>query len=341
MASMDGLKTIDSTNAPRRASRWGETFGLSAMQLRGVDTHLIVALHALLSRQSVTRAAKDVGLSQSSMSHALARLRTHFDDPLLVQAGRGMVLTERARSLVAPVAEAISRLETVFGRPEPFVAKSSRRTFRVAATDNVELYAMPHLAMVLQKQAPNVDVRVTALPEDWALALLRGDIDLKLGRAYPVASTLRAQSLATESFAAVVRRGHSVSAAPTLREYAALDHLVVMPTSTGGEPQSQVDVALGRHGVRRRIALAVPHFLVAPFIVASSDLVLTAPERLLATFVPTLRLRRIELPVKVGGYGLSQVWAARASEDLGLRWLRDSIAGAFEPRIAAPRRAAE
>src|ERR1700760_2267867 len=81
------------------------------MLLAGVDTNLIVALRALLVRQSVTRAAKDVGLSQSSMSHALARLRAHFADPLLVPVGRALVLTERAKQLQQPVADAVAQLE--------------------------------------------------------------------------------------------------------------------------------------------------------------------------------------------------------------------------------------
>src|SRR4051812_6903727 len=78
------------------------------MQLRGVDTNLIIALRALLLHQNVTRAAKDVGLSQSSMSHALSRLRVHFDDALLVPVGRGLVLTDRGKGLVGPVAEAVA-----------------------------------------------------------------------------------------------------------------------------------------------------------------------------------------------------------------------------------------
>lgn len=53
-----------------------------------------------------------------------------------------------------------------------------------------------------------------------------------------------------------------------------------------------VDEVLAKHGVRRRIAMTVPHFLVAPFVVASSDRVLTAPARSLAPFIKSLQLRR-------------------------------------------------
>jgi DNA-binding transcriptional LysR family regulator len=70
----------------------------------------------------------------------------------------------------------------------------------------------------------------------------------------------------------------------------------------------------------------VPHFLVAPFVVANSDLLLTAPSRLLSPFVKPLNLRRLEIPVKVPGYKLSQVWAARTRDDDGHRWLRSMVA---------------
>ncbi len=116
------------------------------MQLGSVDTNLVIALRSLLRHQQVTRAAREVGLSQSSMSHALARLRAHFADPLLVPAGRALVLTERGKGLLEPVATAVAALERVFARPEPFDPRTSRRVFQIAATDNLELYVLPHLA---------------------------------------------------------------------------------------------------------------------------------------------------------------------------------------------------
>jgi DNA-binding transcriptional LysR family regulator len=300
------------------------------MQLRGVDTNLIIALRALLLHQNVTRAAREVGLSQSSMSHALARLRSHFDDPLLVPAGRELVLTERGKTLVEPVAEAVARLERVFARAEPFNPRTSKRTFRIASTDNVELYILPQLAAFLQKTAPSIDVRVCALPENWVVALQRGDIDLKLGRKYPVPEAFESQELSQEQFGCVVRHGHPASPRPSLREYAELDHLLVSPTAAPTtEALGYIDSVLGKQGLRRRVVLTVPHFLVAPFIVANSDLVLTAPVRLLDPFVKFLRLRRLQLPFKLAGYKLSQVWAARSSGDEAHRWLRASIANSL------------
>jgi DNA-binding transcriptional LysR family regulator len=302
------------------------------MQLRGVDTNLIVALRALLQHRSVTRAAKEVGLGQSSMSHALARLRLHFDDPLLVPAGRELVLSERAKALIEPVTAAVAQLERVFIQAERFDPKTSRRVFRIAATDNLELYVLPRLAASVYKTAPAVQLRVCALPEDWMQALERGVIDLKLGRASRLRNSLESELLSNERYACVVRRQHAAPTRPSLEEYAALDHLLVTPSAApGAEPRGVIDTLLAQHKLRRRIALSVPHFLVAPFIVASSDLVLTAPARLLEPFVKSLRLRRLQLPLKLPGYKLSQVWAARSRDDESHRWLRSMVAQTFSP----------
>jgi hypothetical protein len=73
----------------------------------------------------------------------------------------------------------------------------------------------------------------------------------------------------------------------------------------------------------------VQHFLVAPFVVANSDLALAAPARLLDPFVKSLRLRPLTLPLELAGYDLNQVWSARLREDAGHRWLRGTIARLF------------
>jgi DNA-binding transcriptional LysR family regulator len=299
------------------------------MRLGGVDANLLVSLHALLQERSVTRAARRVGLGQSSMSHSLARLRDLFSDELLVPMGRQLVLTARAKALVGPVERAVASLERVFLEEGSFDPANSDRTFRIASTDNIGLYLLPRLAHLLAREAPGVDLRVEPLGSDWIARLQNGEIDLKLGRRYRLPAGLRSQDLFDEQFICVVASKHPVSEKPSLEEFAALRHLAVTSTSVeqnglGG----YVDNVLARHGSQRRVAMTVPHFLVAPYIVAASDLALTASKRLLSPFVKTLRLRPIELPARFDTYRLSQVWSQRSDDDDGHAWLRGAVARA-------------
>jgi len=302
------------------------------MLLRGIDANLIVALRALLHERNVTRAAKSVGLGQSSMSHALARLRAHFDDALLVQVGRAMVLTERGKSLISPVELAVSQLERVFLRTEKFDPRTAERTFRIVGTDNLELYLLPKLMLLLAREAPKIDLRVHHLPQNWVDVLERGEADLKLGRKYKIDPSLRSQDLLDERFVCVLRKGHPLAVRPrlTLAEYVGLSHVLVSPSAGLADAAAgPVDAILSKQGLERRIALTVPDFLVAPFVVAANDLALTVSERLAASFERSLKLRLVELPIRLAAYKLTQVWAERAHDDDGHRWLRDAIVRAL------------
>jgi DNA-binding transcriptional LysR family regulator len=294
------------------------------MKLGGIDMNLIVALDALLRERSVTRAAKRIGLGQSATSHALARLRAHFGDPLLVKAGRELVLTERAAELVAPCAAAVAGLEHVFMPAAPFDPAKSRRVFRVAATDNLELYVLPRLASLIAGEAPRVGLRFRHLPKDWRAALARGDFEVKLGRTHADTSPdLRVEDLFDDELALVVRRGHPLAGRrPTLRQYAALSHVQVTPGETERGP---VDELLARRGLERRIAITVSHFLVALFVVAASDHAVTIPLRVVDALSPALGVVVVPLPFTMARYALSQTWSERSDLDPGHLWLRGAI----------------
>ena len=61
--------------------------------LRRIDLNLLVTLHALLMEKHVSRAALRLHKSQPAVSHALAHLRTIFDDPLLVRHYDSFILS--------------------------------------------------------------------------------------------------------------------------------------------------------------------------------------------------------------------------------------------------------
>ncbi|WP_437668824.1 LysR family transcriptional regulator [Sorangium sp. So ce131] len=293
------------------------------MHLQSVDTHLVVALHALLQERSVTRAARRVGVTQPSMSHALSRLRAHFDDPLLVQVGRQMTLSARAVDLAPKAAEAVARLEQVFKPVERFDARSSRRTFRLAATDNLELLVLPPLARILAAEAPHINLRCRNIPADFDELLRRGELDAKLGRGGPVPDGCRSTLLAAEEIVCVMRRGHPASRKTlTAARYAACEHLMVSPH---GEDQSAIDHDLAERGLRRRVTLTVSHFLVAPFIVSGSDLLLTVSARVAEALARKLDLVVRPCPVGTKRYTLTLVWPGRAEDDDGHRWLRAAL----------------
>jgi|GEM_PF-3128866 len=100
---------------------------MNRTQLANIDLNLLVMLYLLLKERNVTRAAARLGISQSAMSHALRRLRSMFEDPLLVSTPRGMVPTERALALVDLIEQTLANIESILSSRSRFNPATARR----------------------------------------------------------------------------------------------------------------------------------------------------------------------------------------------------------------------
>lgn len=309
------------------------------MTLAGVDLNLLVVLDALLTERHVTRAAGRVGLTQSAASHALARLRALLDDPILVRGARGqLVATARAQAIAPRLRRSLDDLAIALRGEPAFDPATARRTFRIASVDYAELVVLPQLLERLARDAPGVDLWVVPMPDDAAVALAAGEIDLAIGvwpgRLWPAG--IFQKKLFDDHFRCVVRAGHPMAKQKmTLARFCELPQLLVAPRGT---PGSFVDTALEKLGRSRRIALAVPHFLVAPHLIAASDLVATLATRVARVFAEPFGLVLLPPPLELPGFTHSLVWHERAHHDAGQRWLRDQIAAVSASLVRHPER---
>jgi len=298
------------------------------------DLNQLVTLDALLQEGSVTRAARRLGLSTPAVSHALARLRERFADPLLVRAGRAMVLTPRAEALRDEVHEAVTRATRVFSPSAPFDPAALSHGFVVSASDYVLVVLGRALEAQLAARAPRLDLRFVANAVDDAERLRTGDSDLAIGIYGDLPPELKTRSLVTDRFVCVVRRDHpTVHARLTLERFVRLDHVQIAPR---GRPGGYVDELLAERGLARRIWRAVPYFQVALAMVAASDAVLTVSERIARQQADALGLVVLEPPLPLEPFTLSLVWHPRFDGDPAHAWLRDQLDEAA--RTAAPAR---
>lgn len=303
---------------------------MNGVHFRNLDLNLVVALDALLVTRSVTQAAARVGITQSAMSHALQRLRRVTGDELLVRASNGMVATARAEALGPPVRQALEEIERALSPNLPFDPETAQRTFTVATTDYTQLVLLPKLTAQLSREAPGIDLRIRAHPAQLAAPqLAAGTYDLAI---VPVpkgtlAAGLYTKKLFDERFVCVVRNGHPLCGKKlTLTRYAAATHALIAP---GGSEGGFVDDALADLGLRRRVAVAVPHFLVAPHLVAASDLILTLAARVARAFAEPLGLSILEVPpeLHLAGFSMSAVWHERTQNDPAQQYLRNLLSG--------------
>lgn len=295
------------------------------LELAGVDLNLLVVLDALLAERSVTRAAGRVGLTQSATSHALGRLRTLTGDPLLVRAPRGaMVPTPRALALAEPVRRALADLSLALRGDAPFDPATARRTFRLAGSDYAELVLVPPLMDRLLVRAPSIDLWVAPAGASFHDELAAGTLELAMAPLRGDEPGLYQRRLFDERFVCVVRAGHPLARQKmTLARFLSYPHVLVAPR---GKPGSWIDDELARLGKSRRIAVAVPHFLVAPYVLGGSDLVLTVAARVAETYARERELAVLPTPLPVPGFTMVALWHERMHHDAAHRWLREQLA---------------
>jgi len=294
-------------------------------ELKAVDLNLVLALDALLAERHVTRAAVRLGVSQSAASHSLARLRALFDDPLLVRGPRGTMLpTPRAEALAPAVHRVLVDLASVMRGDATFDPATARRTFRVGASDYVELILLPRLLERLGRVAPGIDVWVHTYADHGDEALASGVLDVVIGPPHAArAAGSFEKVLFDEAFTCIVRAGHPLAdSRMTLARYCAAPHLLVAPRGT---PGSIVDDVLAAAGRSRRIAAAIPHFLVVPYVIAGSDLVATLASRVAAMFADTLGLVRMPPPFAIPKFQIAVAWHERSHHDVPQRWFREQL----------------
>lgn len=289
------------------------------MRLAGIDLNLLVALDAILETRSVTAAARELGRTQPAVSHALRKLRELLDDDLLVRTRDGMRPTPRALELRPAVRDALAAAERVLQAAPAFDPETARRTFAIAAPDMVALHFLPGLANQLAGN-PHLQLALLPTPADRIADQLADNLDLAIGVFRDLPANIREEPLWSERFACVVRRGSPGARGRfDVARYLSLRHLFVAPRGRGG---SSVDDELARRGVARTVAITVPHFLIAPQVIAQTDLVWTAPVRLAGAFTDQLPLTLREVPFPIPGFTVTLRWHVRLDRDPGIAWLR-------------------
>jgi DNA-binding transcriptional LysR family regulator len=294
------------------------------VNISSLNLNLLPVLDALLSEQSVSRAGARVGLSQPAVSNALAQLREHFGDPLLVRKGNGMAPTERALALAGPLRAALLALEHGLQPAEAFDPATAERGFTIMTNDFVAFALLPRLLARLQRQAPGVRLQVRAWQEHVVPPeLARGDADLVLGFNRGLPAGHHATPLFRDRFIFVARAGHPVVRGKiTLATYTKLAHVVVSQ-----EPNARgvFDDLLAQRGLSRNVALRVSHFLLVPPIIANTDYVAALSQIVAEPAAKPYRLQLLKMPLPFEAAMVHMVWHERTGGSPAHAWLRGMV----------------
>lgn len=316
------------------------------MDLTGFDLNLLRVFAAIARERSVSRAGEQIAMSQPAVSAALNRLRHALDDQLFVRRGNDMVPTPRAEELIAPVQEALEKLQGALQGRRSFDPRLVQRTCTLLGSDFVSMLIMPALADRIAAGAPGIRLRLLEstrqdndrlLLEDAADVLIEGPLDLP--------EWVSHQTLFQSHFTVIARRDHA-----RLREqgiepgntiplglFCELPH--ALRTVAGGMT-GFTDDALAQLGRSRTVSLVVPHFHAVLTAVARGTLIAVLPRRFAAAFADGLGVGMYRAPIDIPAPDIRMYWHARRDRDPLHRWLREQIVAVLDANERAEARPA-
>jgi DNA-binding transcriptional LysR family regulator len=300
-----------------------------------IDLNLLAVFQEVYRERQISRAAVRLGLTQSAVSNALARLRRTFGDELFVRTASGMQPTPLAQQMAEPIGAALAQVALALAQRSRFDPASSTRRFTLAMTDVGEVHFMPVLIERCRHLAPCVELRSSrTLGPGLHAELEAGRTDIAIGAFTDMSDALYHRHLFRQPFVALFRNGHPLGrGAIDLARFVAASHLLV---DAAGSPYDRVNDLLEKAGIAAGAHYRVPHFTAVPYIVATSDLVVIVPQKLAESAAAPFGLQWIEPPVLLPTLQTRMFWHRRFHHDPGIAWLRGVIADAFVEETAWP-----
>ena len=308
---------------------------MSTPNFRTLDLNLLRVFDEVMAEGSLTRAARNLSLTQPAVSNALRRLRETLGDELVQRSGQGMAPTPRARAIWPAVREALAQLQSSL-IPNEFVPAEANTSFVLAMSDATAAELIPGLTETLEKQAPRVTLRVVPLTTRAPRSMLDAEAcDLAVGYFPSMLADLTArtqsgepqpffhQRLFTGEYVCVMRKDHPLAQGPlTIDAFCAARHMLV---SFSGRPFGFIDEALATLGRERFVVLTVNQFFTAARVVANANLLTVLPLHFLKVtgFADQLVFR--PLPFEVSPVLVDAVWHRRNQQRSSHVWLREVV----------------
>lgn len=291
-----------------------------------INFNLILHLEALLSEKSVSAAAAKVFISQPAMSSSLKQLRELFKDPLLIPGKGEYFLSPKAKELQPQLEQVMFFMRNILQPSERFDPFQTRRSFKIALPDYVELILLPSLMSALEK-LPHITIETTieAMADDPHL-FIDDNVDIAIGaiNENSLSSQLKVEKLYEEEIICFASKTNPLINKPmSLKDYLSSKHIAF---SFNQERYSHSAEYLHKRKLLRNDMLFVKNILPAIFAVANSDAVIsTAPSFLINMFSKQFNLGIQPLPFNLEPTPIYLVMHSKSQYDEGVHWLAQLI----------------
>jgi len=291
--------------------------------MRTQELNLLNIFDAIMTESSITKAAKQLNMTQPAVSNAVARMRHIWNDDLFVKHGRKIIPTARAQNLWQQIRAPLKEIESAL-EPDNFEPLQSKRTFRVAATDAVVGLAWQTLRSNIEKEAPNISIHTYPYTMTNGERMLNdGEVDLLIAASNLMPPIITSEFLFEIKYVCVMKCDHELANEElTLKRFAKANHLLAAPS---GDISSFTDNALAEFGLKTNIALTVNGFANISNILNNTNLICVLPSIFVEESLVSGALISRELPIQIANTRVSMYWHKRSEKNYGRLWLSEKL----------------
>ncbi|GAM57580.1 lysR-like transcriptional regulator [Vibrio ishigakensis] len=297
---------------------------------KGIDLNLLVAFQALYKARSVSLAANELHISQSAMSHSLARLRQMLGDPLFHRQGHKMEPTEKAMQLARDVDLVIGVVTNNILSQESFAPEKYQEAFKIGLTDYAEFVFAPQIFDRLSAEAPNAKISFINVNRHNVLEVMEKErLDLAIGSFPSLPDRYQTQPLYQESHVCLFDANKTGLTPPlSIEQFCQLPHALVSPD---GNWVTNVDKSLQEQDKSRHVQVLSRNFLTIGQLIKGRDLVCIVPK--LMSMIPFIAegLTRSQPPIPVSDFTISMLWRSNPSNKDKQHWLQGCVASVINP----------
>jgi DNA-binding transcriptional LysR family regulator len=293
------------------------------MALNRLDLNLLHVFDTIYREGSLTRAAQALHLTQPAVSHSLARLREHFDDPLFSRQGNQMVATPLARRFAETMRPALTDIQSAVNQFHAFDPASQHKTYALGLRDILESTFLPLLMENLDAYPEIEVVSQRTARRDMETQLASGKLDFAVDVLLPVSNQTAHELLRRDRLVVIAGQHHRCAREGlTLDDYVAARHVLVSSRTEGPGVE---DFELSRLGLHRQIALRCQHYYAACRVAESTDLLVTMPETYARIIAERARVSVLPMPTEMSPLNVHLYWHKAYEKEPALLWFREQL----------------
>lgn len=306
--------------------------------INNVDLNLLKSLQALLTEQHVGKAAERMNISQSAMSHTLARLRKTFDDPLFIRTSKGLEPTGKALEVSDKLSILLIEIDHLFERSEFNPAKAQHR-FCLQTHDFISATHLPKVFADIRLKAPGIIFDITTITDNTYSQLESGKVDLVIGAGIQAKSKFMQRGLCEEELVCLLDKNHPALNNWNTKAIFQFPHIKLSVLDERDDPISQY-AKINQTGsekiasekiasekiAARKIGLHTQTLHMQPYVISGTQLIAFVPKSVADIGVKLFDLTIRPIPFDVPTLPIRAIWHERSQQNPIHQWIREQLA---------------